>query len=235
MPGPSIFRGPRLMKAVRDGLVSEGQIDQRATKMLEWIDKVTQRSTKLPLSQDDSVAVARQVAAEGVVLLKNEGAVLPLDPKTPSRIAVIGLPAVDPPVGGGGSSLAPPQYVRNAFDAIKAAHIDPHLVRYGGGVRCNKILPTIPADRISTPDGLQGVSVAYYNNSSPSTPVFTEPQRRAQVMMLGWLAPGLDESGGFRYEIKTTFIPESTGNHSIGVRSTGAYRLFIDESEVRAP
>ncbi|KAH6977462.1 putative glycosyl hydrolase [Ilyonectria sp. MPI-CAGE-AT-0026] len=232
MPGPSIFRGPRLMQAVRDRLVSEEQIDQRATKMLEWIDKVTQQSMKPPLSQDDSVAVARQVAAEGIVLLKNEGAVLPLDPKAPSRIAVIGLPAVDPPVGGGGSSLAPPQYVQNAFDAIKAAHIDPHLVRYGGGVRCNRILSAIPADQISTPDGLQGVSVAYYNNSSPSTPVFTELQGRAQVMMLGRLAPGLDESGGFRYEIKTTFIPESTGNHSIGVRSTGAYRLFIDESEI---
>ncbi|KAH7156051.1 putative glycosyl hydrolase [Dactylonectria macrodidyma] len=232
MPGPSIFRGPRLVKAVRDGLVSEEQIDQRATKMLEWIDKVSQQLTKPPLSQGDSVTVARQVAAEGIVLLKNEGQVLPLDSETPIRLAVIGLPAIDPPVGGGGSSLAPPQYVQSAFDAIRAAHFDQHLVRYGGGVRCNRIIPTIPSDRISTPDGQQGVSVTYYNNSSPSSPVFTERQGRGQVMMLGRLAPGLDESGGFRYEISTTFIPESTGNHTIGVRSTGAYRLFIDESEI---
>ncbi|KAF7543844.1 hypothetical protein G7Z17_g10406 [Cylindrodendrum hubeiense] len=231
MPGPSIFRGPRLLKALKEGQVTEEHIDRCARKMLEWIDKVTGSDRKPALSNEEAVSVAHQVASEGIVLLKNKDQALPLDLKKAPKLAIVGQPAVDPPVGGGGSSLAPPQYVLKPLDCIQAAHTQPDLVRFAAGVRCNKVLPPIPTSLITAENGKNGIDVTYYNNKSPDVPALKEFQSHGQVTMLGHIKPGLD-SAGFRYELSTTLTPETTGNHTIGVHTTGAFKLFIDGSEV---
>jgi beta-glucosidase len=232
MPGPPIFRGSRLVQAVKDGLVSEDIIDQRATRMLEWIDKVTTPASVAPLTQDESVTIARQVASEGVVLLKNHDNLLPLNPTEMKRLAVLGVPAADPPLGGGGSSLAPAQYVRTPLEYLKLAlRGEEALIRYARGVECNKTLPLLPANLITTKDGQPGVAITYRNNSGSI--VLNENQAVPQVMMLGYLKPQLDRSQSFTYEMETIFVPETTGRHTIGVRSTGQYSLFIDNAEVR--
>ncbi|KAL6404129.1 hypothetical protein AUP68_13511 [Ilyonectria robusta] len=231
MPGPSIFRGPRLLKALEEGQVTEEHINRCARKMLEWIDRVTSSDRKPALTTKEAISVAREVASEGIVLLKNENEALPLDLTKAPKLAIVGQPAVDPPVGGGGSSLAPPQYVLKPLDFIDAAHPQSELVQFAAGVRCNKLLPTIPTDLIRAENGKNGVDVTYYNNKSPDSPVLKEFQSHGQVAMLGRIRPGLD-AAGFRYELSTTLTPETTGNHTIGVHTTGAYKLFVDGSEV---
>lgn len=231
MPGPSIFRGPRLLKALEEGQVTEEHINRCARKMLEWIDRVTSSDRKPALTTKEAISVAREVASEGIVLLKNENEALPLDLTKAPKLAIVGQPAVDPPVGGGGSSLAPPQYVLKPLDFIDAAHPQSELVQFAAGVRCNKLLPTIPTDLIRAENGKNGVDVTYYNNKSPDSPVLKEFQSHGQVAMLGRIRPGLD-AAGFRYELSTTLTPETTGNHTIGVHTTGAFKLFVDSSEV---
>lgn len=233
MPGPSIFRGARLTEAVKDGLVPLEAIDKSATKMLEWIDKVTAEKAVVSLTEEESIKISREVASEGIVLLKNEDNALPLDASSTEKIAVIGLQAINPPVGGGGSSLAPPQYIRRPYESLKTTHSNPDLVRLAPGVRCNKLLPLMPTKFIQKIDGQSGVKIVYFNNSSPDQPVFEEYAKSTQVMMLGHLKPGLDEAGGFRYEITTQFVPETSGEHIVGVRSTGAYELLINGEQVR--
>jgi beta-glucosidase len=64
-------------------------------------------------------AVALQGATEGIVLLKNEGGLLPLDAAKVHLIAVIGPNAAVARTGGGGSSLVRPKYSVAPLDGIK--------------------------------------------------------------------------------------------------------------------
>ena len=64
-------------------------------------------------------AVALQGATEGIVLLKNDGGLLPLDPAKVHSIAVIGPNAAVARTGGGGSSLVRPKNAIAPLDGIK--------------------------------------------------------------------------------------------------------------------
>jgi beta-glucosidase len=63
--------------------------------------------------------IARDGETEGIVLLKNEGSILPLDAAKIHSIAVIGPNAIVARTGGGGSSLVRPKYAISPLDGIK--------------------------------------------------------------------------------------------------------------------
>lgn len=69
----------------------------------------------------DHRALARDAARRSFVLLRNEGALLPLDPATLRRLAVIGELAAVPNLGDGGSSDVHPPSVATPLDGLRAA------------------------------------------------------------------------------------------------------------------
>ncbi len=79
-------------------------------------------------------AVALQGATEGIVLLKNANALLPLDPAKIHSIAVIGPNAAVARTGGGGSSLVPPTHSTPPLDGIRARAGSAVQVNYALGV-----------------------------------------------------------------------------------------------------
>ena len=78
----------------------------------------------LPLGKDgrrvtagkEHIALSRRAAREGMVLLKNEGNVLPLAPG--SRVALFGKATIDYVKGGGGSGDVTVPYIRNLYDGF---------------------------------------------------------------------------------------------------------------------
>jgi beta-glucosidase len=64
-------------------------------------------------------AIALRGATEGIVLLKNEHLLLPLDKHSVHSIAVIGPDSAVARTGGGGSSLVRPKYAITPLDGIK--------------------------------------------------------------------------------------------------------------------
>jgi beta-glucosidase len=118
---PDLPRSPQqVVAAVRSGELDEQVLDERVRTVLELVDK---GMGVLGLDEDfDADAhhgLARAAAAESVVLLKNEGGVLPLASTT--RIAVIGEFARTPRFQGAGSSQVNPTRVENALDELTAA------------------------------------------------------------------------------------------------------------------
>jgi len=79
-------------------------------------------------------AVALQGATEGIVLLKNEHFLLPLDKHSIHSIAVIGPNAAVARTGGGGSSLVRPKYAIAPLDGIKEKAGSTIHVTYALGV-----------------------------------------------------------------------------------------------------
>ncbi len=65
----------------------------------------------------DHIALSREAAGEGAVLLKNDNGLLPFDKGT--RLAVFGNAQIDYVKGGGGSGIVHCEYVRNIYDGLK--------------------------------------------------------------------------------------------------------------------
>ena len=106
MPGGDFF-GDKLLAAVKEGKVSQSTLDDKVRRILRIMMRfgLFERPAK-PGSIDYAAQaqVARRVAQAGVVLLKNEGNLLPLDLTRLRSIAVIGAYADRATTGGGGSA-----------------------------------------------------------------------------------------------------------------------------------
>jgi len=107
MPGPARYFGPVLARAVLNWQVPESAIDDAARRMLRLILRsglLDRQPAAGELLSPRNHAAALAAAVESVVLLKNEGAVLPLERARIHTLAVIGPNADVPLYQGGGSA-----------------------------------------------------------------------------------------------------------------------------------
>lgn len=108
-----------LKALVRSGEIDEKLVDEKARRVLRLCLR-TNMDRKRPwgsMHTPEHLAVAREVAREGIVLLKNEKGFLPLRDGT--RIAVIGENAVKSLTQGGGSSELKPRVEISPLQGIK--------------------------------------------------------------------------------------------------------------------
>ncbi len=124
MPIASVYGG-MLLAAVNDGAVPEAVIDDAVRRMVR---KKLQYELDQPSDIDQSVlgseehlALAREAAVKGSVLLKNESGALPLNMSAIEHIAVVGLLADLANTGDHGSSDTRPAFVVTALQGIQEA------------------------------------------------------------------------------------------------------------------
>nr|MDQ2861205.1 glycoside hydrolase family 3 protein [Pseudomonadota bacterium] len=108
MPGPPRWFGEALLAAVRTGAVGEARIDDAARRMVRLILRTGVLDGKPPPAGELRSARHRDIAAraaeESVVLLKNDGDLLPFDMGAIRTLAVVGPNAAARRIQGGGSS-----------------------------------------------------------------------------------------------------------------------------------
>ena len=120
-PGPDCAIG--LVKAVKEGKVSEADIDKRLTELLNVVFSVSEAVSQAPKSFDRDAhhAIARKCAEGSIVLLDNDG-ILPLKKET--KTAVIGDFAETPRYQGAGSSQVNPTKLDSLKDALTSAGLN---------------------------------------------------------------------------------------------------------------
>ncbi|MFW6269813.1 MAG: beta-glucosidase family protein [Bacillota bacterium] len=107
-----------IVAAVENGNLSQESLDQAVARVLKIVFKAVEKSRNdIKYDKDEHHKLARKIAAESMVLLKNEDNMLPLSKK--EKIAVIGSFAKKPRFQGGGSSHINPYRVDSAYDEIK--------------------------------------------------------------------------------------------------------------------
>ena len=105
MPAPGGDSVRELLAAVESGKITESDIDARLSELLPLVFDTKAALDAAPREFDAAAhhALARRAAEESLVLLKNEGALLPL--AAGSKVAVIGDFAKNPRYQGAGSSM----------------------------------------------------------------------------------------------------------------------------------
>ncbi|WP_130859215.1 glycoside hydrolase family 3 C-terminal domain-containing protein [Gracilibacillus phocaeensis] len=119
MPANNGVNDRQIVTAVQEGRLAEQTLDMALERMLHILDQaVSNRKESASYDKERHHQLARQVAAEAAILLKNEGSILPLVGNT--KVAVIGNFAEEPRIQGGGSSHINPTQVDRAIDELQA-------------------------------------------------------------------------------------------------------------------
>ncbi|KAF5970910.1 alpha-L-rhamnosidase A [Fusarium coicis] len=228
MPVP-VFRGERLIKAVTAGEISEEVIDASVARLLELRNRTQAAQSEGPEKSEIIQAtndVARQLAQESIVLLKNENQTLPLPASSGLRIGVVGEYAKKAVFTGGGSASCNPQYRQVPFDLLREALLNEDTVLYASGVRMRRIIPTVPVDIVTTREGKKGVEVAYYN-AGQDEPIITETLEDAAINLMAQGKPGL-KTPGSHVKMTTNLVPMTTGTHTLALRHSGSLNVEVD-------
>ncbi|MEV1067109.1 glycoside hydrolase family 3 C-terminal domain-containing protein [Streptomyces sp. NPDC050263] len=114
MPGPDPANDAAIVRAVREGVLDEAVVDASARRVLGLARPAQETEPVVPAEHH---ALARELAADCVVLLKNDDAALPL--ARHARIAVVGEFATVPAFQGDGSSRINATRVDSPLEAIQ--------------------------------------------------------------------------------------------------------------------
>jgi beta-glucosidase len=255
MPTAKFMTRSNLVPALRDGRVSREVIDDKLRRLLGlaerfgWLDR---SSPDVSISRYNQAGreVARQGALEGMVLLQNEGNLLPLDPERSKSIAVIG-PLAHPgePTAGGSGKVTTFQNV-SFLRGISEALGSKATVTYHPG------LPPLRALGMRTPfmtrrvGGEPGLLVeeladGKFEGAPLATRVEWTLSRSSSVpgeadwLMVREYLPLAQQQvlrdarqrnvRDTRYERWTGwFTPERAGDHTLFLHDTGPYRVKLD-------
>ena len=142
------FLGDKLLAAVRGGQVTEATIDDKVRRLLRIVMRFGLIDKPIAVGPIDYVTqaqVARRVAQAGVVLLKNENNLLPLDLKSFKKVAIIGPYASQATTGGGGSARIAPLYSMSPLGALSNRIGANATVRFLRFVPANDLSKSDPA------------------------------------------------------------------------------------------
>lgn len=245
MGSKSCFNREQLIPLVKAGKVSEDIINDKVRRVyracfsMGFFDR-PQQDTTIPLYNPQANRMAREAAQEGVILLKNEHNILPLNPQKVKTIAVIG-PTANPSVisdrlhtnsgivyGGGGSSKVNPWYIVSDLDGISQRFNDSKIL-YAEGISNRFRSRIFSNSTFITPDGQNGLKASYYKNSITPDNLIKEQNDNRVNNEWGGQPHGLNELGT-DYMIRWEgYIPvKRDGELLIFVDAQGSYRLWVD-------
>jgi beta-glucosidase len=235
---------PSLADAVKQGLITEAQIDTSLTRLflarfkLGMFDPPEMvRWARTPFSVLDQPAhheLARQVARESIVLLKNDRGTLPLR-KDLGTLAVIGPNADQWRMLLGNYNGIPSNPV-TPLRGIREAVSRRTRVLYARGSDLADgfpLLETIPSSAMRTPSGGRGLQGAYFGNRTlEGTPVFTRMDTTVEVdWHEGAPREGMNPND-FGVRWTGTIRPPVTGVYRLGVTTTMRAEVALDDSVV---
>lgn len=234
MPGPARFMGPKIAEAVTAGRVDLARVQDAAARVAATARRVT--GPKTPPAPDEAAEVLERAAAEGFVLLRNEGDLLPLAPGAVKRIAVIGPNAAAPCYQGGTfAKISVSPETPTPIAAIRARYGAEYEIVFEPGVDPQPRLPAMPV----TPgrdigDGcISGMTLDYFDSKDCSgEPRFSETRAtNSLVWFVGVHDQGrFDQPGSVRASGR--FRAEADGAHRFYLGATGLARLLVDGNEV---
>jgi beta-glucosidase len=241
MPGPPKWFGDKLLAAVREGEVPEAQIDEAARRLIRLMLRCGVLDGALPpageLRSQRHRAIARTAAEEAMVLLKNDGGLLPLDAAKIRSLAVVGPNAAQLRFQGGGSSRVRPGRRPTPLESLKALLGDQVAVVHAEGCDPEPFPPAAPR-RLFSPDqrrDAQGLTATLFaSNDLSGEPMETRVDRNFLI----WVSTNVPEAMRPRFKSlrwSGWFWPERDGRHEFSVRGDGPAWVKLDGQPLITP
>lgn len=222
MPGPALHWGPKLAEALGTGEVDRSVVLAKRERLRLLAERTgTAPAPDGPGGSASAIAVAREAAAAAMVLLKNDGGVLPL--ATGARIAVVG-PHADREVGqGGGSAMVTPTEVSTIADGLRERFGDA-VVAVHDGLRANRGTAAIDGKHLRRADGSVGADVEVVGPHGGVRQALRPRQFRGIFLD----SPGEGEAGTV-VRVSATYLPTATGPHRFKVKANAPAQFFVDD------
>jgi len=239
MPGPAHMNRKELLPAIEKGQVSTATIDDKVRRILRtavrfgWLDR-DQTDYSIPRYNQAGRQVALNAARESLVLLKNEGSLLPLAKAKTKSVLVVGpdaYPAV--PVGGGSARVEPFSAVSFLEGLSNYLGADTQ-VYYSRGIQTFPELADATVFTTAATNGEQGFNAEYFTNQELKGPPSVARTERRMNFGTGSrmvLPPDATSSRWTGY-----YSPQSAGPHDLFVHTSGensgAFRVYVDDKLV---
>jgi beta-glucosidase len=232
MPGPARGLGSSVVAAIEAGDVDESDLDAAVSRLLGGLDRIGALDApapppdpKLPTAAD--LDLIRIAAAESAVLLSNDG-VLPLDPASPTRIALLGSHAVTPTIMGGGSAQVTPHHVASLVHTLSGACGPAGKVAYERGCEVTLSPAVVGGPILRAPDGFRADTYGGLELRGPVTE--SRQLEHLRMMALGsGFGPSTDE---WSMRVTGIVIPEETGIFQLALAQVGLARLLVNDEIV---
>jgi beta-glucosidase len=251
MPGPDGPWGGQLTQAVADGAVTPEVLDDKVIRLLRLAGRVGALGDAdgqggqggpghVPGPANPALVdpgLLRRAAASSLVLLRNEGNVLPVDPAGPtgptgvSRVAVIGPNAVRPAVHGGGSAVVMPVSVSTPAVALREALAGHAEVTVAPGCQTWVLVPEPAEGSLRDPStGEPGLRVEYRDAAGGL--LAAEHRNSAALTWWDHVPPGIGWGKGGTVVLAASFLPEVSGPYLLGAAGVGHLTLTVDGAVV---
>jgi len=248
MPSAQYMNRANLMPAIQDGRVKVATIDDKVRRMLTVIFQYgfydnPQTDLTKPLYNPENNLVALQAAREGIVLLKNEKNILPLERTKTKSIAVIG-PNANIVAAGGGSSFTTSFRSVTTLAGITALAGDKVKVFYSPAIEDNSDNTTfrnsvfytnktakgvLDADKAVQSEDNRGLWAEYFDNKD----LKGEPKvtRLDKQVNFAWTRSPVQDIPKDNFSARWTGLikVQKTGDIEFLVRGDDGYRLYLDD------
>ena len=232
MPGPGRYFGAALAEAVKEGRLEESVLDDQVRRMLGVWDRIGALDEVLE-GEEQSVdrpehrVIAREAAADSMVLLKNEG-VLPFKREGLRKLAVIGPNADRAQIMGGGSAALKAHYRITPIEALSEKLGSDVEITHARGCWTEKTTPAISVRDLTGPSGEAGLDVEVYPNLDRSgTPTLRRSGSGSQLLYFGPPSPEF-KPGSFSFVARGSYLPTESGVYTFTLMQAGRARIFID-------
>ena len=234
MPSGKFMNRQTLLPAVKQGKVATATIDDKVRSILRtaiefgFLDR-DQTDLNVPRFNEEDRQVALDGARESIVLLKNEGPLLPLNKQVVRTIAILGPDAYPAQPVGGGSAQVEPFYAVSYLEGIANYLGTNTRVVYNRGVPDMSEISERSHWVTAAQNGQPGLRAEYFNNPDLSgQPAVVRTDRTVGNPAL--------EPGAKGYSVRWSgyYIPYASGTYRWFTSASGSdsYRLFVDDQVV---
>jgi beta-glucosidase len=239
MPSGLYMNRQTLVPAVQQGKVSAATIDEHVRRIFRtavrfgWLDG-EQTDESIPRFNQQGRQVALEAARAGVVLLKNDGGLLPLNKSKIKTVLVVGpdaYPAV--PVGGGSARVEPFASV-SLLEGLSNTLGASVKVLYQRGIPSTAEMAEATDFMTAATNGQPGLRAEYFKTEDmKGEPAAARTERHVNY---GAGGRGSFPEGTIASRWSGYYTPRDAGTHDIFVQSTGEdggfNRLYVDDKLV---
>ncbi|KAI8935979.1 hypothetical protein NX059_007483 [Plenodomus lindquistii] len=234
MPGPTRLRAVEaVVEAVRKGEVTEQTITQRARNVLKLIERVGAfENPGIPpeksIMDPKHGQLIRDVAGQGITLLKNKNHILPLRRGSVKgkKVGLFGL-AKEALIHGGGSASLNAHYRVSPEEGLKSAYGNDVEFQFAKGAHTYRLLPPL-GQGCKDIQGSEGWTMELFRIGHTDRAVKT-----VNAVKESTFTPLLDnEAKDKEVRFQTTYVPTQSGSHYLGCSGIGPTTVSVNDKIV---